>query len=215
MNKHKLLIVGTGGEGREAAWIAERMNNAKTANWEILGFLDDNAEMSGKRINGYPVLGTTSYLSELNDYEVVVAIGYPQIRRKVVERIQAQSPQQAFATLIDPSVIIPRNTRIGSGCILSPGAIVSVNVKIDSHVLIGSGCIVGHDDQIHDYATLFPGSCIAGNVELHSGVLCGARSSVIQGLTIGENAVLGAGAVVIREVESSATMAGVPAKNIH
>jgi hypothetical protein len=39
----KLVIVGVGGFGREIAWLVERIN-AMEPTWELLGFIDDNAE---------------------------------------------------------------------------------------------------------------------------------------------------------------------------
>ena len=54
-----LIIIGSGGLGRETVWTAERIN-AISPEWNILGFIDDNIQVQGRVIYGYKVIGTTA-----------------------------------------------------------------------------------------------------------------------------------------------------------
>lgn len=210
--KRKLLIIGTGGEGREAAWIARRMMDAGTANWDEIEFLDDNSALKGQFINGIKVGGTTADLDHLNlsEIQIVAAIGYPDIRRKVIDRICKHHPDLEWANLIDPSSLTAENTNLGRGIILSPFAAVSVNCTIKDYVLIGTGAIIGHDTQIESFSSVFPGVCLSGNVKISEQVLIGTGAKVIQGLSIGPQSVIGAGAAVIRNLPEAVVAAGVP-----
>ena len=81
-------------------------------------------------------------------------------------------------------------------------------------VLISNGCNIGHDAQLRDFATLYPGVRISGNVTI--GKLCemGVGSCIIQGLSVGDGSVIGAGAAVVRNIPPQVTAVGVPAKVI-
>ena len=61
-----LIIIGSGGLGRETAWTAERIN-AVSPEWNILGFIDDNIQIQGHMIDGYRVIGTVAAVSKYPD----------------------------------------------------------------------------------------------------------------------------------------------------
>lgn len=85
---------------------------------------------------------------------------------------------------------------------------------------IGVGCIINtassidHDCVISDYAHISVGARLAGNVEVGSHSFICINSCVIQGLTIGENCILGAGATLISDLPNNTTAVGTPAKVI-
>jgi len=57
----EIVIFGAGGFGREVAWIIEDINRVGKR-FELLGFVDDDPQMKGRILNGYPVLGGIEYL---------------------------------------------------------------------------------------------------------------------------------------------------------
>lgn len=59
-----IVIIGTGGIGREVAWIIEEINNINST-WNIIGFIDDNSKTWEKEFNGYRVLGGIEALDKL------------------------------------------------------------------------------------------------------------------------------------------------------
>ena len=61
--KKDIVIIGAGDCGREVAWLIERINE-RQLKWEIKGFIDDNESLWGKRVDGYLVLGGSSWLKE-------------------------------------------------------------------------------------------------------------------------------------------------------
>lgn len=207
----KLYIIGSGGFGREVAWLVERIN-AKTPSWELIGFIDDNQATWGTLCNGYQIVGGTNVLDNVQyDVWVVCAVGAAKTRKKIVERITSLE-RVNFATLIDPSVILSDGVQIGEGTIICAGSILTVNIEIGRHVIINLDCTLGHDDVIEDFVTIYPSVNVSGNVHVGTGTELGTGSKIIQGIDISSNVVLGAGAVVCKPVLEQGTYIGVPAR---
>lgn len=205
----KLIIIGASGFGREVAWLVERINK-QIPTWDLLGFLDDNPSIVETTVNGYKVLGTTSDIMKYSDTYFICAIGSSQIRKKVVKKCK----NLQFAKLIDPSVEISELTEVGEGSIICAHSIITVNVKIGTHAIINLDCTIGHDSILDDFVTLYPSVNVSGNTVLGECSEIGTGSQIIQGRTIGRRTIVGAGAVVIKDLPNDCTAIGVPAKPI-
>jgi sugar O-acyltransferase (sialic acid O-acetyltransferase NeuD family) len=202
-----LIIIGAGGLGREVAWLVERINQDKRS-WNLLGFVDDSEELQGKEINGYKVLGKSKWLLEQKSgMEVVCAVGSSLIRKKITEGLE----DIKFATLIDPSVIGSDRVKIGCGCIICAGTIMTVDISLDDHVIINPNCTIGHDSDLKKFVTLYPSVNVSGNTLLGECVEVGTGSQIIQNKKIGRGTIVGAGAVVVKDLPESCTAIGIPA----
>lgn len=205
-----IVIIGAGGFAREVAWLLEEING-KNLEWNLLGFIDDNTENIGKELNGYKILGDTEYLNTMSkDIYAVIAIGNGKIREQVVSRLKSRK----FANLIHPAVKISNTNLMGTGNIICSGNILTVNITIGNHVIVNLDSTIGHDVVIDDYVTVLPSVNISGNTTVKKYSTLGTGAKIIQGLTIGENVILGAGTVVIRDIEDNCTAVGNPAKVI-
>ena len=205
-----LIIIGASGFGREVMWLVGRINSVNPE-WNLLGFLDDNEEIQGNTINGYQVIGTTADINHFDSY-YVCAIGASSIREKVIQKVLNINPSAKFATLIDPSVEISEFSSIGEGTVICAHTILTVNVEIGRHVIINLDCTIGHDAVLQDFSTLYPSVNISGNVHVGYGAELGTGTQVIQGKTIGEKSIIGAGSVVIRDITAKGTYVGVPTR---
>ena len=206
---NNIIIVGASGFGREVAWLIENSDN-----WNVKGFVDDNKDLENKRVNDYPVLGTIDFLLNVNEKtNVVVAIGNPQVRKKIVERLQPNK-NILFPNIVDKDVIIDRTITLGFGNIICKGNILTTNIEIGDFNHINLSCTVGHDVRFHDYITVYPGVNISGNVIMNDCVEVGTGSQIIQGKKIVEDTVIGAGSVVVKDIVENGTYIGVPAKRM-
>lgn len=206
-----LYIIGAGGFGREAAWLVERINEAAPT-WNLKGFIDDNEALWNSSEGKYPVLGGCDYLKSLGKVSAVCAVGTAGVRKRIVE--QLENSEVAFATIIDPSVLVSDRTAIGRGSIICAGSIVTVDARIGSHVILNLDCTVGHDAVLGDYVTVYPGVNISGNVEIGACSEVGTGSQIIQGKKTAPDVVIGAGAVVVKDLMESGTYVGSPARKI-
>jgi sugar O-acyltransferase (sialic acid O-acetyltransferase NeuD family) len=203
-----VVVYGTGGMAREAAaWLADD-GRAEA----MLGFLDDDPTVHGTSVADHQVLGGDDWLRRTPEAEVLVAIGAPTPRARLVERLDVIGAR--LATLIHPTAFVGPRTVIGHGAIICPGVVLSCDVEVGRAAIVNYGALVGHDGVIGEGAFIAPGVHLAGNVTIGASADIGIGASVIQGVTIGECAIVGAGTVVIRDVEPGTTVVGVPARQI-
>ena len=204
-----IIIIGAGGVGREVSLIIEKINKLKST-WNLIGFIDDNINSWNRIINGYQIIGGMDLLETLPlDTYVVIAIANYNVKKKIVNKINNKFK---FATIIDPKVYIHDYMTIGEGTIIYEGAIITANIQVGNHVIISPKCGIGHDSIIKDYVSLLWNVNVSGNDVIEEGVMMGSGSTIIQGKKIGKGSIIGAGAVVIDDIDSFTTAVGVPAK---
>ena len=208
-----VVIFGAGGFGRQVLEIFRDCNKVSNQ-WDVVGFIDDDATKHGRLINGCPVLGGLKWLKEnKNRYDslgCVCAIGMPETRKKAAEAINGLGIE--FCSITHPSVIMSEFVDIGDDVIISPLSILTVNVKLGDHVQIGNACIVAHDCIIENYCRLAPRSTIAGSCHIRQGAYIGSGATLIENRSVGEWSIVGAGATVIEDVPCRVVAVGVPAK---
>lgn len=205
-----IVIVGAGGFGREVAWLIERINEVK-AEWNLIGFVDDNEEIQGKEVNGFKVVGNIEWLQK-QALHVVNAIGDPLVKKEVIKRLDGS--ENTYPVLIDPSVIYSTSVSFGEGSIICAANILTTDIKVGKHVIINLDCTIGHDAILGDYSTVLPSVNVSGFVETAECVSIGTGSAAIQGVKIGENTIIGAGSIVVKDLPANCTAVGAPAKPI-
>lgn len=204
-----LVIIGTGGHGRELLDILGACEQEQSR-YELVGFLDD-AVPEGREAGPYgiPILGGSPWLASA-DVEYAIGIGLPAARRRI-DRAATTWGRKA-ATLVHPQATRGFPRSLGPGLVLAAGARVTTNVTTGRHVHLNVNATVSHDCVVGDYTTIAPGAHVSGTVRIGSGVWIGIAASVNQQLAIGDDATIGAGAGVIRDVPPGATAVGVPAR---
>ena len=207
-----LIIIGASGFGREVAWLVERINKVDPT-WNLIGFIDDADEIQGKSINGYAVLGKTEDVSKFDAY-FVCAVGSAKIREQIINRITEIKKDIQFATLIDPSVEMSELINIGEGTIICAHSILTVNIEVGKHVIINLDCTVGHDAVLQDYVTLYPSVNVSGITNIGHCSELGTGVQIIQAKMVGNYSIVGAGAVIVKDIPDKCTAVGSPAKPI-
>lgn len=125
---------------------------------------------------------------------------------------------------------IDDNSKVGAFVEIQKGATIGKNCKISSHtficegVHIGDNCFVGHGvmftNDLFPRATNPDGSAQTEadwtlvETFVKKGASIGSNATILCGVTIGENALVGAGAMVTKDVPDNAVVAGNPAKVI-
>jgi UDP-2-acetamido-3-amino-2,3-dideoxy-glucuronate N-acetyltransferase len=118
-------------------------------------------------------------------------------------------------TRIGAFVEIQKNATIGSLCKISSHTFICEGVEIGDEVFVGHGVMFIND--------LYPRATAAGGLQteadwkvvptyVRKGASIGSGAVILGGVTIGERALIGAGAVVTRDVPADAVVAGVPAR---
>jgi len=201
-----LIIVGAGGMGLDACFLAERMGKT------IRGFLDDHPPSAASHIMGLPVLGRVANWRIFPECEFIVAIGDPRVRQQVVTAMRTLGTPE-FATLIDPTAVFdPHHVKLGKGSIICAGVVLTTQITIGEHVIININCTVAHEVQMGNFVTLAPMAAMSGKVKLGDLVEVGTGSCIRQSLTMATGSMLGMGAVLIKSTEKNAVLVGNPAR---
>lgn len=203
--RRELVIIGGGGFGREACWLAE------AAGWTVLGFLDDDPAAAGSQRLEKPVLGVIGDWTRYSDAEFVVAIGSPRTRLKVVEKMSDQA-EPRFATIVHPSAQMSRFVSLREGSLVAAGCILTTDIAIGRHCIIDRSVTVGHDCRLGDFVTIAPLVAVSGHVTMGNYVEVGAGALIRQGISLGEGSMVGMGGVVLKSVGSREVVVGNPAR---
>lgn len=145
--------------------------------------------------------------------EVIVATGdnrLRQIRLQILEEYGIP-----IATIIHPSAIISPTARVNCGSTILANAVIHTLARIGTGCIINTGAIVEHDCVVKDFVNMSPNCAMAGHCSVESRAFLGIGSTLSPAVTIGEDAVIGAGAVVLTDIPAHATAVGVPAKIIN
>lgn len=209
-----IAIYGASGFGRETAWLArECAGGPRTVDC----FIDDDPSVQGTVIDGIPVLGLEAARARFPEAAIVGGVGDPALRRRLMERAEALGAHTE--RLVHASVQHAERVTFGEGCVVCAGTILTTGITLGRHVQVNLACTIGHDAVLEEYVTLAPGVHVSGWVRLCRGAYVGTGAVLVHGtrgdpLVIGEGAVIGAGACVVKSVPPGQTVVGVPAKPI-
>ena len=209
-----LYIIGAGGFGREVADTVHDIN-AKAETYRIAGFIDDDETKRGSVINDIEVKGGIDFLLEQsnssNGVYAVIAIGDPKTKEKIAARLEGAVE---WENIIHPAAIISKYASMGVGNIFQAYSLANANVKIGDHCLINARSGTGHDVALGNYVSIMSMCDITGNCRLLDRVYVATNVCIIPGIIISEDAFLGAGSVIVKDVEAGATMIGNPARRV-
>lgn len=161
---------------------------------EVLNSQNEEARIITSRLNNsyHTLWEIRDILSELFGY-------------KVPENFRVFPP---FYTDFGRNIHVGDNVFVNSGC----------QFQDQGGVRIGDGCLIGHNVVFatlnHDLNPERRQICIPGSIILGKNVWVGSNSTILSGVTIGDNAVVAAGAVVTKDVEANTIVGGVPARFI-
>ena len=121
---------------------------------------------------------------------------------------------------IEPGAIIREQVEIGDSAVIMMGAVINIGAVIGEGTMIDMGAVLGGRAIVGKRCHIGAGAVLAGVVEppsatpviVEDNVLIGANAVVIEGVRIGEGAVVAAGSVVIEDVAPGMVVAGVPAR---
>ena len=211
----KLLIIGTGGQGKVVLDCA-LLHGIYTD----ISFLTNDMQVS--QIAGYPVYyeqdvispsqqGEDIPLAFLQKFdEAIIAIGNNEVRLKKSKQFLDNGI--SLATLIHPNATVSKFSEIKMGTVVFANAVVNPFVKIGMSCIINTGVVVEHDCVVGDGVHISPNASVAGTVSIGEKSWICVGSSVANNINIGANSIIGAGGVVLKDVPCNVLVAGIPAE---
>lgn len=201
-----LLVLGCGGHGRVVA------DAALECGYREIAFLDDSCPAA--RLDGAQVLGPMAAAAELvGDWpSAIAAVGDGTVRWELfcaLRRAGFQTPN-----IVHPSAVVSRRAVLGQGIFVAAGAVINVGARIGDAAIVNTGARVDHDCEIGAGSHLAPGTTLSGNVIVGDRAWLGTGCCVRQGISIGNDVVVGVGAAVVSDLAAGLTYAGVPARRL-
>lgn len=210
LNEKKYCICGSGGFSREVlACLADIYANTDFEIEDIAVFMVKDECYTEPTLMGCPVIKESDFCPDL--YEVVVAIGDPHARKKVVGSLPKETQ---YASIIHPSAVVSKWVTLGEGSIITAGTILTCNIEIGRHAQLNLHTTIGHDCIIGDYFTTAPGTNISGNCIFGECVYFGTNASIRQGVKVCSNVTIGMGGVVVKEIKEQGIYIGNPLKKL-
>ncbi len=201
------VIVGAGANG-------EVYNSyLREAGVQVAGFLDDTDAKQGTSVCGVPVLGKTELIETLSGIDALYApLGNNRARVKFHTR--ARRAGLKTPNYIHPSVVISPDVVIGEGVYIKPGSLVQPHVVIDDDVMIAMNVSISHHSHLCAGVFLASGTTVGAKLTIEQCAYVGLGVTIVsdKARTICEDALIGAGSVVLADVEPRTVVAGVPAR---
>ena len=202
---NKIGIVGAGGLGKEVLCCY-----GETLGWDNLNekvaFLVEEKYYKDDKVLGIDVLPLSANYQRFT--RIVIAIGDLETRIRIRGLFSAGTH---FETIIHPNIHTTPFTRIGDGSIVLGNTFLSCDVRIGRFAIINPGTTISHDTQIGDYFTASPGVNISGQCTLGDRVFMGTNSCTRNAITIGNDVIIGMGAVVVKDILQPGKYVGNPA----
>ncbi len=147
---------------------------------------------------------------------VEIILCYPGFQALVIHRISHRLWNLGLPLF--PRVL-SQMTRSLTGIEIHPGAKIGKGVFIDH----GMGVVIGETTEIGNRCLLYQGVTLGGTGKDHGkrhptlseNVVVGAGAKVLGSITVGTNTRIGAGSVVVRDVEANSTVVGIPGRIVH
>jgi sugar O-acyltransferase (sialic acid O-acetyltransferase NeuD family) len=193
----ELRIIGAGGHGKVVA------DTAEACGYSDIAFLDqiwpERTENGRWKIIGKPTQ---------SGVKMFCAVGQNDIRARIFEEYHLNNSP----VLIHPSVIVSPTVKMGPGAVVVAGSVVNADTWIGRGAILNSACSIDHDCMIGDFVHISPGVHLAGGVHVGDGTWIGIGAVVREGVRIGRNVIVAAGAAVVSDIEDGVRVGGVPAR---
>lgn len=201
-----LIIVGAGGLGRKVFVCLRRLNTDHK--WNILGFIDDNANaLEGKKCD-LEIIGKISDWQPTEDQVFVMGISDPKVKHKVSDLLLAKGAK--FETVVSPDVLLGDYVQIGEGSVIMTPYNVESGVEIGRFVTM-LGSTIALDGRIGDYSTT-AGFANLTNADIGREVYVGSHAVILENVKVGDGAFVSVGSVVMKDVPANMQVFGYPAR---
>ncbi|MDM1527391.1 acetyltransferase [Myroides odoratimimus] len=206
--KEKAIIVGAGTYGQV---YSEYLQDQ----YEVLGFVDDDHTTHGLVVNGFPVFGGVEYLLTNNDknINIFVPIGNNKVRVALIEKIKSNGYK--LPSFIHNTCIIDKSVKIGEAVYILPGCNIMPLTIIKDYVMISMGVNIAHHTILGKGSFFSQGNNVGASINVKDYAYSGIGVTLMTGVKeIGAYSLIGAGAVIIRDVPDYAVVVGNPGKVI-
>lgn len=224
-NNNMVAFIGwhEGSAGLVHSWLE------KTGNYQITCFIhtDDNPPVINKiprsasqfsypqnsKFKGLPFICKSNWPQYLKSKGISkVLITTPDSSERAHQIMVALEAGLELVNAIHPSALIMEDAILGKNIIMHANSFLGYRAELHDGVILNTGAQVDHHCVLGKSVTIAPGVVMASNVYIEEKCTVYTAAVIKNSITIKNNSIIGAGSVVIRDVEENKVMVGVPAR---
>jgi sugar O-acyltransferase (sialic acid O-acetyltransferase NeuD family) len=186
-------------------------NENDPCDFHPVAFTVDSKYLELNTFKGLPVVPfdeLENYYSPL-EYKLFAPVTNNQLREKIY--IEGKGKGYEFISYIS-SRCTNFSFSIGENCFILEDNTIQPFTTIGNNVVLWSGNHIGHHSTIEDNIFFTSHVVVSGHCHIKRGSFLGVNSCIRDGVTIGENCIIGMGSVVTKNTEDDGTYIGSPAK---
>ena len=211
MQKNKLVLIGGGGHCKSCIDVIELTNK-----FEIVGILDQSINV-GKKVLNHEIIGTDDDIPRLVGPEIFFLITLGQIKSAtlrigIFKRLSLLNAN--IATIVSPNAYVSPYANIGVGTIIMHNVIVNANASAGDNCILNTGCIIEHDAVVGNHTHISTQAVINGGCIIGEEVFIGSNTTVANHQNITNKVLVGAGSVVVKNIDEAGVYVGNPIKKI-
>ena len=143
----------------------------------------------------------------------IVAVGDNNKRKNLYVKLLKNS-KGCSISIVSRSAEIGIDAEMGYGTFIAPYAYMGPQARVGNNTIINTGSIIEHETVIGDHVHIAPHATVCGRSKVGNNVFCGAGSTIIDQISVCDDVVIGAGAVVTKDIVVSGTYIGIPAQRV-
>jgi len=201
-----LVIIGAGSYAELAHFYFE-----DSGQYRVSAFSVTEDYLVSDTFKGRPLVNFKS-ISDLyppSRCEAFVAIGYKHLNRER-ERLfnEVKSMGYICPTYISPRATVLECERIGENCLILEGNTIQPFSAIGDNVVMWSGNHIGHHSIVESSVFISSHVVVSGHCRIQERCFLGVNSTIRDGLDIGHDSVIGAGSLILKDVEAYGVYVG-------
>jgi acetyltransferase EpsM len=168
----------------------------------------------GEQVTWYDgeVITEPEFMARSGGARVSIGVGDNAARETVASKLLAARSGLSFPVVVHRDATISPYASLDVGSVVLARTVVNPCARVGAHVSLYTGSIVEHDCVVEDYVTLAPAANLGGTVRIGARSFIGLGASILHGVGVGCDVVIGAGAVVTQPLEDCTIAVGMPAR---
>lgn len=199
-----MVVYGGGGHGKSLIDLVRAAGR-----FDLVGIIDDSLPPGGD-VMGLTILGGAEMLGDLAARGVRQAVNAVGGVGNIVSRVDVfrRLHEAGFhcPTVVHPTSLIEPSAELSQAVQVMPRAYIGSEAHIGYGSIVNTAAVVSHDCLVGSYVNIAPGALIAGGVEISDRSLVGMGVTINLEVRIGQDALIGNGATVKRDVPDGAVV---------
>lgn len=211
----KVIIFGSGPHSRVV--LSEII---QLKDYKVIGFIDEKLKkgtiVEKIKNSSYKIIANINGIKKILDKNTygVIGIGSNFVRKKISTEVDKIFKNFKWATIISKNSILNGKIKIGKGSVIVSNAIINTGTIIGEHCFVNTSSSIDHDNNLKNFSSVGPGVITGGNVTLGQCSYLGIGSVIRHSIKIGDNTIVGAKSLVLKNCENNSVYFGSPAKKI-